>query len=46
MENNNRNIIMEYGEAKYKEGFINGLITGTVVGVLSFVIGYYSNYRK
>jgi hypothetical protein len=38
----NKNVIMEYGEIKYNEGFTHGLITGTIVGLLSFTIGFYS----
>ena len=30
----------------YKEGFVNGLIVGTIVGIVSFTLGYYSNIRR
>ncbi len=42
-----KNTIVEYGEAKYKEGFINGLFVGSIVGVISMTIGFIiQNNRK
>ena len=42
----NRDIIVEYGDIKYNEGFIHGLITGTIIGLVSFTIGFYSKLSQ